>query len=107
MVDGVISQDSDCFAYGARRVYRNFSVSTQGAASAQGGAVDVYDIDNVQKTMGKQASSVTVTTKINSKFFNRFWTKQNDCFSFTSWLRLLSRSKWSRKRCSYEITKSV
>ncbi|KAG4078802.1 hypothetical protein HA402_015392 [Bradysia odoriphaga] len=51
MVDGVISQDSDCFAYGARRVYRNFSVSTQGASAAQGGAVDVYDIDNVQKSM--------------------------------------------------------
>lgn len=54
MVDGVISQDSDCFAYGARRVYRNFSVSSQGSAAAQGGAVDVYDLDNVQKSMGKQ-----------------------------------------------------
>lgn len=64
MVDGVISQDSDCFAYGARRVYRNFSVSSQGAASAQGGAVDVYDLDNVQKSMGKQASkqAVSITT---------------------------------------------
>lgn len=60
MVDGVISQDSDCFAYGARRVYRNFSVSSQGAAAAQGGAVDVYDIDNVQKSMGKTAVSITV-----------------------------------------------
>ncbi|VVC97190.1 unnamed protein product [Leptidea sinapis] len=28
LVDAVISQDSDCFAYGARRVYRNFSVSS-------------------------------------------------------------------------------
>ncbi|KAJ6643661.1 Flap endonuclease GEN [Pseudolycoriella hygida] len=51
MVDGVISQDSDCFAYGAVRVYRNFSVSSQGTAAAQGGAVDVYDIENVQKSM--------------------------------------------------------
>lgn len=51
LVDGVISQDSDCFAYGARRVYRNFSVSTQGNASAIGGAVDVYDMDIVEKTM--------------------------------------------------------
>lgn len=58
MVDGIISQDSDCFAYGARRVYRNFSVSSQGSASAQGGAVDVYDIDNVQKSMGKFSLSV-------------------------------------------------
>ncbi len=56
MVDGVISQDSDCFAYGARRVYRNFSVSQQGSAAAQGGAVDVYDIENVQKSMGKSIS---------------------------------------------------
>lgn len=51
LVDGVISQDSDCFAYGARRVYRNFSVSTQGTASAIGGAIDVYDLDYVEKTM--------------------------------------------------------
>lgn len=51
LVDGVISQDSDCFAYGARRVYRNFSVSMQGTANAMGGAVDVYDLDVVAKTM--------------------------------------------------------
>lgn len=51
LVDGVISQDSDCFAYGARRVYRNFSVSTQGTANAIGGAIDVYDLDSVEKTM--------------------------------------------------------
>lgn len=51
LVDGVISQDSDCFAYGARRVYRNFSMSMQGTANAIGGAVDVYDIDVVTKSM--------------------------------------------------------
>lgn len=50
LVDGVISQDSDCFAYGATRVYRNFSVSTQGTASASGGAVDVYDMDVIRQT---------------------------------------------------------
>ncbi|XP_043071474.1 flap endonuclease GEN isoform X3 [Drosophila grimshawi] len=44
---GVISQDSDCFAYGARRVYRNFSVSTQGAQAAAGGAVDIYDMQEI------------------------------------------------------------
>ncbi|KAH8365809.1 hypothetical protein KR093_004669 [Drosophila rubida] len=47
LVDGVISQDSDCFAYGALRVYRNFSVSTQGTQAAAGGAVDVYDIRDI------------------------------------------------------------
>lgn len=52
MVDGVISQDSDCFAYGATKVYRNFSVSTQGKTAAQGGAVDVYDIKRVAQSMG-------------------------------------------------------
>ncbi|KAH8270024.1 hypothetical protein KR018_002595 [Drosophila ironensis] len=47
LVDGVISQDSDCFAYGAVRVYRNFSVSTQGAQAAAGGAVDIYDMREI------------------------------------------------------------
>ncbi|XP_053955267.1 flap endonuclease GEN [Anastrepha ludens] len=51
LVDGVISQDSDCFAYGALRVYRNFSVSTQGAQAAQGGAVDIYDMQEIRKKM--------------------------------------------------------
>lgn len=50
LVDGVISQDSDCFAYGAVRVYRNFSVSTQGSVNAAGGSVDVYDMTVVQRT---------------------------------------------------------
>ncbi|XP_060533504.1 flap endonuclease GEN [Cylas formicarius] len=44
LVDGCISQDSDCFAYGARVVYRNFSISAQGGNAASGGAVDIYDI---------------------------------------------------------------
>jgi flap endonuclease GEN len=44
LVDGVISQDSDCFAYGAIKVYRNFSVSTKEGA---GGSVDVYDMHKV------------------------------------------------------------
>ncbi|XP_039967282.1 flap endonuclease GEN isoform X1 [Bactrocera tryoni] len=51
LVDGVISQDSDCFAYGAIRVYRNFSVSTQGAQAAQGGAVDIYDMRQIKGKM--------------------------------------------------------
>ncbi|XP_066148801.1 flap endonuclease GEN [Euwallacea fornicatus] len=44
LVDGCISQDSDCFAYGAKVVYRNFSISTQGTQVTSGGSVDVYDI---------------------------------------------------------------
>lgn len=52
LVDGVISQDSDCFAYGARKVYRNFSVSMQGKNASQGGAVDVYDLDRVCDSIG-------------------------------------------------------
>ncbi|XP_017042509.1 flap endonuclease GEN [Drosophila ficusphila] len=51
LVDGVISQDSDCFAYGALRVYRNFSVSTQGAQAAAGGAVDIYDMRDITARM--------------------------------------------------------
>lgn len=45
LVYGVISQDSDCFAYGAVRVFRNF------CASQNGGSVDIYDMDKVRKVM--------------------------------------------------------
>lgn len=51
LVDGVISQDSDCFAYGARRVFRNFSLSMQGTAGSIGGSIDIYDLDFVQKSI--------------------------------------------------------
>lgn len=51
LVDGVISQDSDCFGYGAERVYRNFSVSQQGRGAAVGGAIDVYDMKRVREQM--------------------------------------------------------
>ncbi|XP_050501877.1 flap endonuclease GEN isoform X1 [Diabrotica virgifera virgifera] len=44
LVDACISQDSDCFAYGAKIVYRNFSIASQGANKSSGGAVDIYDI---------------------------------------------------------------
>lgn len=50
-VDGVISQDSDCFAYGARRVFRNFTLSMQGSAGSIGGSVDIYDLDVVEKSV--------------------------------------------------------
>ncbi|CAH1953569.1 unnamed protein product [Acanthoscelides obtectus] len=51
LVDGCISQDSDCFAYGAKVVYRNFSISTQGSHAASGGAVDIYDIMKATKSI--------------------------------------------------------
>ncbi|XP_041973794.1 flap endonuclease GEN isoform X2 [Aricia agestis] len=52
VVDAVISQDSDCFAYGARRVYRNFSVSNSAGGGALNGSVDVYDADVMFKNNG-------------------------------------------------------
>lgn len=51
LVDGIISQDSDCFAYGARRVFRNFSLSMQGTAGSIGGSIDIYDLDFVQRSI--------------------------------------------------------
>ncbi|XP_064547433.1 flap endonuclease GEN [Drosophila montana] len=60
LVDGVISQDSDCFAYGAVRVYRNFSVSTQGAQAAAGGAVDIYDMQTICARMDFGQNKVIV-----------------------------------------------
>lgn len=51
LVDGCISQDSDCFAYGAKVVYRNFSVASQGANKSSGGAVDIYDIAKANESM--------------------------------------------------------
>lgn len=48
-IDGIISQDSDCFAYGAKRVFRNFSVARQGNAASQAGMVDVYDLDKINQ----------------------------------------------------------
>lgn len=46
LVYGVISQDSDCFAYGAVRVFRNFCASQNG-----GGSVDVYDMEKIRMTV--------------------------------------------------------
>ncbi|XP_063828371.1 flap endonuclease GEN [Ostrinia nubilalis] len=52
LVDAVISQDSDCFAYGARRVYRNFSVSSAAGGGAMQGSVDCYDADKMLRANG-------------------------------------------------------
>lgn len=48
LVDGCISQDSDCFLYGAKIVYRNFSM---GNCRATGGSMDVYSMEKVKKTL--------------------------------------------------------
>ncbi|KAG5307484.1 GEN endonuclease, partial [Acromyrmex insinuator] len=51
LVDGCISQDSDCFLYGAKVVYRNFCMSTHGNCGATGGSVDVYSMEKIEKTL--------------------------------------------------------
>ncbi|CAK1548486.1 unnamed protein product [Leptosia nina] len=52
LVDAVVSQDSDCFAYGARRVYRNFSVSSSAGGGAMQGSVDAYDANKMFESIG-------------------------------------------------------
>lgn len=51
IVDGIISQDSDCVAYGAKRIYRNFTIS--GNLAGNEGFVDLYDMDKIYKLIGK------------------------------------------------------
>ncbi|XP_068628736.1 flap endonuclease GEN [Battus philenor] len=52
VVDAVVSQDSDCFAYGAKRVYRNFSVSNSAGGGAVQGSVDCYDANTMFDNIG-------------------------------------------------------
>ncbi|CAK9800705.1 Flap endonuclease GEN [Anthophora plagiata] len=52
LVDGCISQDSDCFLYGAKVVYRNFCTSAQGNRGGTGGAVDEYNLEKIEKILG-------------------------------------------------------
>ena len=53
LVAGCISQDSDCFLYGAETVYRNFT-STAGNSSTGGPAfsIDSYSMTSIQKCLG-------------------------------------------------------
>ncbi|XP_046141266.1 flap endonuclease GEN [Osmia bicornis bicornis] len=51
LVHGCISQDSDCFLYGAKVVYRNFCASARGNRGGTGGAVDEYNIDKIEKIL--------------------------------------------------------
>ncbi|XP_076279092.1 XPG-like endonuclease isoform X2 [Lasioglossum baleicum] len=51
LVDGCISQDSDCFLYGAKVVYRNFCTSAQGNRGGTGGAVDEYSLEKIERLL--------------------------------------------------------
>lgn len=51
LVDGCISQDSDCFLYGAKVVYRNFCTSAQGNRGGTGGAVDKYTMEKIERLL--------------------------------------------------------
>ncbi|XP_025263208.1 flap endonuclease GEN isoform X2 [Camponotus floridanus] len=50
LVDGCVSQDSDCFLYGAKIVYRNFCTS-KGNNGATAGSIDVYNMEKIEKTL--------------------------------------------------------
>lgn len=43
-MNGVVTQDSDCFLYGARIVYRNFNASGNGS-------VNVYRMESIEKNL--------------------------------------------------------
>ncbi|OXU21375.1 hypothetical protein TSAR_005298 [Trichomalopsis sarcophagae] len=49
LVDGCISQDSDCLLYGAKVVYRNFCTSTQGNRTTSSGSIDEYSMEKIQQ----------------------------------------------------------
>ena len=51
MVDGCISQDSDCFLYGAKKVYRNFCTKTQGNRGTSQGTIDLYSIEKIEQIL--------------------------------------------------------
>nr|CAD7258171.1 unnamed protein product [Timema shepardi] len=50
-VAGCITQDGDCFLYGAQTVYRNFTISHQGSGSASAFSVDVYKMSEIEERL--------------------------------------------------------
>lgn len=48
MVDGCITQDGDCFLYGARTVYRNFTISHHGPT---GCSVEEYKMTVIEEKL--------------------------------------------------------
>ncbi|XP_012281526.1 flap endonuclease GEN [Orussus abietinus] len=52
LVDGCVSQDSDCFLYGARVVYRNFCTSDTGNRFSGNGSVDTYKMEKIERVLG-------------------------------------------------------
>lgn len=63
----MISQDSDCFAYGARRVYRNFSVSSAAGGGAMQGSVDCYDATKMLHANGSSINLCGLSTSTDIK----------------------------------------
>ncbi|XP_034233353.1 flap endonuclease GEN [Thrips palmi] len=53
VVDGCISQDSDCFLYGGQVVFRNFTISaTSGGGGGPGFSIDMYRMQQVTELLG-------------------------------------------------------
>ncbi|KAJ1523776.1 hypothetical protein ONE63_001609 [Megalurothrips usitatus] len=53
IVDGCISQDSDCFLYGGKVVYRNFTISSSsGGGGGAGFSIDMYRMERVEELLG-------------------------------------------------------
>ncbi|XP_047115106.1 flap endonuclease GEN [Schistocerca piceifrons] len=51
LVDGCVSQDGDCFLYGAQIVYRNFTISPSGTDGSAGFSVDVYNLNEAKQKL--------------------------------------------------------
>ncbi|KAK3913635.1 Flap endonuclease GEN [Frankliniella fusca] len=104
LVDGCISQDSDCFLYGARVVYRNFTISaSSGGGGAAGFSIDMYRMEQIEDLLGlsrtkliglsllcgcdynqgvtgvgKETAVKFLATLSDSEVFSRFYKWKND-----------------------------